>query len=184
MVNRCAAFSVNQMYHGIGFLSLIFLAVVGLGAKESKAMQIEAATAPIHANHSSHSNRSNTSSSIVSPVPLRAVEALRKVQGSISVKSVDGKTVLSFSEDFSVSRPRGYMWYVMLLRPSNPAKAFLGSHHSIPPYSYVVVSELAKDRGAQSYPLPARVDIKDAGSIAIVCYCENSNSLVAYVPIK
>jgi len=76
-------------------------------------MHMEETTAPIQANHSSHSNRSNTSSSIVSPVPLRAVEALRKVQGSISVKSVDGKTVLFFSEDFSVSRPKGYMWYVM-----------------------------------------------------------------------
>ncbi len=140
------------MYRVLSFLSLIFFAVVGLGAKESKAMHMEEATAPIQADLSSHSNRSIPSSSIVSPVPLRAVGALRKVQGSIPVKSVGWKTVMFFGEDFSVSRLKGYMWYVMLLRSSNPVRVFSGSRNSIPPYSCVVVSELAKGRGCSLAP--------------------------------
>jgi len=172
------------MFRVLGFLSLFLFAVAGFGAKGAQAMEMKEGHAPLHSDHSSYSNQSITSSSIVNPVPLRAVETLRNVKGSISVKRVNGKTVLVFSDDFSVSRPKGYMWYVMLLKPTNPAKAFSDSRNSIPPYSYVLVSELAKDKGAQSYLLPAGADLKDAGSIAIVCYCENANALVAYVPIK
>ncbi|MCX5947723.1 MAG: hypothetical protein NTY67_05940 [Cyanobacteria bacterium] len=72
-------------------------------------METKEGHALLHLNHSIDSSQLIAFSSIVNPVPLRVADAVLNVKGSVSVKRVDGKTVLVFSENLSISRLKGCM---------------------------------------------------------------------------
>jgi hypothetical protein len=112
-------------------------------------------------------------------IPLQKAEA--PVTGTITVKHEGSKTTLVFSDDFSTN-PKAPALQVVLLKSATPLKSLTAPHYPLTPGSYTQVSPLKSYKGAQSYTLPAGVDIKASGSILI--WCKVANATMAWAPLN
>jgi hypothetical protein len=112
-------------------------------------------------------------------IPLQAAEA--PVTGTVSVNHEGGKTTLVFSDDFSTN-PKAPALQVVLLKSATPLKTLKAPHYPLTPGSYTQVAPLKSYKGAQSYTLPAGVDIKASGSVLI--WCKVANATMAWAPLK
>jgi len=114
-----------------------------------------------------------------SAIPFQQAEA--PVTGTVTVTHVSGKTVLMFSDDFSTN-PKAPALQVVLLKSATPLKTLMAPHYPLTPGSYTQVAPLKSYKGAQSYTLPAGVDIQASGSILI--WCKVANATMAWAPLK
>lgn len=112
-------------------------------------------------------------------IPLQAAEA--PVTGTITVKKEGGKTTLVFSNDFSTN-PKAPALQVVLLKSATPLKTLTAPHYPLTPGTYTQVAPLKSHKGAQSYTLPAGVDVKASGSVLI--WCKVANATMAWAPLK
>ena len=112
-------------------------------------------------------------------IPLQQGEA--PVTGTVAVKHEGGKTLLVFSDNFSTN-PKAPALQVVLLKSSTPLKTLKAPHYPLTPDSYTQVAPLKSYKGAQSYILPAGVDIKASGSVLI--WCKVANATMAWAPLK
>lgn len=112
-------------------------------------------------------------------IPFQQAEA--PVTGTVTVTHDKGKTVLVFSDDFSTN-PKAPALQVVLLKSATPLKTLMAPHYPLTPGSYTQVAPLKSSKGAQSYNLPAGVDIKASGSILI--WCKVANATMAWAPLK
>ena len=84
------------------------------------------------------------------------------VAGSFSIKKEGGRQVLSLSSDFKTNDQA----------PGFPLK----------PGSYTILASLKSSKGAQSYEIPASIDLKAQGSVLI--WCKQFNATMAWAPLK
>ncbi len=112
-------------------------------------------------------------------IPLQAAEA--PVTGTVSVKHEGGQITLVFSDDFSTN-PKAPALQVVLLKSATPLKTLTAPHYPLTPGAYTQVAPLKSYKGAQSYTLPAGVDIKASGSVLI--WCKVANATMAWAPLK
>jgi hypothetical protein len=112
-------------------------------------------------------------------VPFQKAEA--PVTGSVAISHTGGKTNLVFSKDFSTN-PKAPALQVVLMKSSTPLKTLRAPHYPLTPGSYVQVAPLKSAKGAQTYTLPAGVDIKANGSVLI--WCKVANATMAWAPLN
>jgi hypothetical protein len=99
-------------------------------------------------------------------IALQKAEA--PVTGTVTVKHEGSKVSLVFSEDFTTN-PKAPALQVVLLKSATPLKTLTAPQYPLTPGSYTQVAPLKSYKGAQSYTLPAGVDIKASGSVLIWC---------------
>jgi len=112
-------------------------------------------------------------------IPLQAGEA--PVTGTVTVSHEGGKTTLVFSDDFSTN-PKAPALQVVLLKSATPLKTLNAPHYPLTAGSYTQVAPLKSYKGAQSYTLPAGVDLNASGSVLI--WCKVANATMAWAPLK
>jgi len=112
-------------------------------------------------------------------IPLQKAEA--PVTGTVAIKHDGSKTSLVFSKDFSTN-PKAPALQVVLVKSATPLKTLTPPHYSLSDGAYTQVSPLKSPQGAQSYTLPAGVDIKAYGSVLI--WCKVANATMAWAPLK
>jgi hypothetical protein len=103
------------------------------------------------------------------------------VTGSVTVKQGDGKTLLVFSKDFSTN-PQAPALQVVLMKSATPLKSLKAPHYPLDAGSYTQVAPLKSAKGAQTYTLPAGVDVKAFGSVLI--WCKVANATMAWATLK
>jgi hypothetical protein len=103
------------------------------------------------------------------------------VTGTVTVKHEGSKVSLVFSEDFTTN-PKAPALQVVLLKSATPLKTLTAPQYPLTPGSYTQVAPLKSYKGAQSYTLPAGVDIKASGSVLI--WCKVANATMAWAPLK
>jgi hypothetical protein len=112
-------------------------------------------------------------------ISLQKAEA--PVTGTVTVKHEGSKVSLVFSNDFTTN-PKAPALQVVLLKSATPLKTLTAPHYPLTPGSYTQVAPLKSYKGAQSYTLPAGVDIKASGSVLI--WCKVANATMAWAPLK
>jgi hypothetical protein len=112
-------------------------------------------------------------------IPFQTAEA--PVTGAVTVKHEGGKTTLVFSDDFSTN-PKAPALQVVLLKSATPLQTLAAPHYPLNPGTYTQVAPLKSYKGAQSYTLPAGVDLKAFGSLLI--WCKVANATMAWAPLK
>ncbi len=91
-----------------------------------------------------------------------AAEKRRAAGGAAVVKTAEGAYQVQLSEDFkSASGPD---LYVVLIKADAPKKG-----RDVRKAGYVRLARLEKNRGAQSYAIPAEIDVADYSAIGIWC---------------
>ena len=112
-------------------------------------------------------------------ISLQKAEA--PVTGTVTVKHEGSNVSLVFSNDFTTN-PKAPALQVVLLKSATPLKTLTAPHYPLTPGSYTQVAPLKSYKGAQSYTLPAGVDIKASGSVLI--WCKVANATMAWAPLK
>jgi len=103
------------------------------------------------------------------------------VTGGFTVEQRGGKTNLVFSKDFSTN-PQAPALQVVLLKSATPLKSLKAPHYPLSAGSYTQVAPLKSAKGAQTYTLPAGVDVKAFGSVLI--WCKVANATMAWAPLN
>lgn len=103
------------------------------------------------------------------------------VTGSFTMKQQDGKTMLVFSQDFSTN-PQAPDLQVILMKSATPLKGLKAPSYPLQAGSFTQVAPLKSAKGAQTYTLPAGVDVKTFGSVLI--WCRMANATMAWAPLK
>lgn len=112
-------------------------------------------------------------------IALQKAEA--PVTGTVTVGHEGNKTTLVFSKDFSTN-PKAPALQVVLLKSSTPLKTLKAPSYPLSPGSFTQVAPLKSYNGAQTYTLPAGVDINASGSVLI--WCKEANATMAWAPLK
>ena len=103
------------------------------------------------------------------------------VAGSFSIKKEGGRQVLSLSSDFKTNDQAPDLKVI-----SSPSKTPLASTKApgfpLKPGSYTILASLKSSQGAQSYEIPASIDLKAQGSVLI--WCTQYNATMAWAPLK
>jgi len=111
--------------------------------------------------------------------PFKMAEA--PVAGSFSIKKEGGRQVLSFSSDFKTNEKAPDLKVIF-----SPSKTPLASTKApgfpLKPGSYTILASLKSSQGAQSYEIPASIDLKAQGSVLI--WCKQFNATMAWAPLK
>lgn len=112
-------------------------------------------------------------------VPFQKAEA--PVTGTVAITHTGGKTNLVFSKDFRTN-PKAPALQVVLMKSSTPLKTLRAPNFPLSPGSYVQVAPLKSYKGAQTYTLPAGINIKANGSVLI--WCKEANATMAWAPLN
>ena len=112
-------------------------------------------------------------------IVLQKAEA--PVTGTVAITHAGGKTSLVFSKDFTTN-PKAPALQVVLVKSATPLKTLTPPHYSLSDGDYTQVAPLKSAQGAQTYTLPAGVDIKAYGSVLI--WCKVANATMAWAPLK
>jgi hypothetical protein len=103
------------------------------------------------------------------------------VAGSFSIKKEGGRQVLSLSSDFKTNDQAPDLKVIF-----SPSKTPLASTKApgfpLKPGSYTILASLKSSQGAQSYEIPASIDLKAQGSVLI--WCKQFNATMAWAPLK
>ena len=122
---------------------------------------------------------------LVAAVPHGQVIVLQKVEapvtGTVAITHDGGKTSLVFSKDFSTN-PKAPALQVVLVKSTTPLKTLTPPHYPLSDGGYTQVAPLKSAQGAQTYTLPAGVDIKAYGSVLI--WCKVANATMAWAPLN
>ena len=103
------------------------------------------------------------------------------VAGSFTIKKEGGRQVLSLSSDFKTNDKAPDLKVIF-----SPSKTPLASTKApgfpLKPGSYTILASLKSSQGAQSYEIPASIDLKAQGSVLI--WCKQFNATMAWAPLK
>lgn len=103
------------------------------------------------------------------------------VTGSFRVHQKGDQTHLVFSKDFSTN-PQAPALQVVLMKSATPLAGLKAPSYPLEPGSYTEIAPLKSAKGAQTYTLPAGVDVKAFGSVLI--WCKVANATMAWAPLK
>jgi hypothetical protein len=122
------------------------------------------------------------------PTPAQAAEttthafrqAEKPVRGSVTVRRDGNRTLLVFSDDFRPSESAPDL-KVALSPSSTPLAGSKPPAYPLKPGSYTVLAPLKSASGAQTYVVPASIDLSRQGSVLI--WCEQFNATMAWAPL-
>jgi hypothetical protein len=122
-------------------------------------------------------------------MPSRAAEttthtfrqAEKPVRGSVTVRRDGDRTLLVFSSDFRTSESAPDL-KVAVSPSSTPLAGSKPPAYPLKPGSYTVLAPLKSASGAQTYVVPASIDLSRQGSVLI--WCEQFNATMAWAPLR
>jgi len=103
------------------------------------------------------------------------------VSGGFSISEQGGKTVLTLSGDFKTNAMAPDLW-VAFSPSATPLAMSKAPAFPLKPGSYTLLSKLKSSKGAQSYVIPASIDLKAQKSVLI--WCQKFNATMAWAPLK
>jgi hypothetical protein len=103
------------------------------------------------------------------------------VSGGFSISEQGGKTVLTLSGDFKTNDMAPDLW-VAFSPSATPLAMSKAPAFPLKPGSYTLLSKLKSSKGAQSYVIPASIDLKAQRSVLI--WCQKFNATMAWAPLK
>lgn len=103
------------------------------------------------------------------------------VSGGFSISEQGGKTVLTLSGDFKTNDMAPDLW-VAFSPSATPLAMSKAPAFPLKPGSYTLLSKLKSSKGAQSYVIPASIDLKAQKSVLI--WCQKFNATMAWAPLK
>ena len=96
------------------------------------------------------------------------VSGEHKTQGTVSITSKDGKSILELGQSFKTS-DSGPDLVVILHRSDNVIGSTQGPSYPLKKRDYVILAPLQKYSGVQSYTIPNNINLADYKSVAILC---------------
>jgi len=107
-------------------------------------------------------------------------QAEKPVSGSVSVRREGNRTLLVLSGDFRTSESAPDL--KVAVSPSRtPLAGSKPPAYPLKPGTYTVLAPLKSARGAQTYDVPASIDLSRQGSVLI--WCEQFNATMAWAPL-
>ncbi|MBW4529668.1 MAG: DM13 domain-containing protein [Aphanothece saxicola GSE-SYN-MK-01-06B] len=103
------------------------------------------------------------------------------VSGGFSISEQGGKTVLTLSGDFKTNDMAPDLW-VAFSPSATPLAMSKAPAFPLKPGSYTLLSKLKSSKGAQSYVIPASIDLKAQKSVLI--WCQKFNATMAWSPLN
>lgn len=103
------------------------------------------------------------------------------VSGGFTIMQQGGKTVLTLSGDFKTNDMAPDLW-VAFSPSATPLAMSKPPAFALKPGSYTLLSKLKSSKGAQSYVIPASLDLKAQKSVLI--WCQKFNATMAWAPLK
>lgn len=103
------------------------------------------------------------------------------VSGGFMITQQGGKTVLTLSGDFKTNDMAPDLW-VAFSPSATPLAMSKPPAFALKPGSYTLLSKLKSSKGAQSYVIPASLDLKAQKSVLI--WCQKFNATMAWAPLK
>ena len=104
----------------------------------------------------------------------------KPVRGSVTVRRDGNRTLLVFSGDFRTSESAPDL-KVAVSPSSTPLAGSKPPAYPLKAGTYMVLSPLKSASGAQTYVVPASVDLSRQGSVLI--WCEQFNATMAWAPL-
>ena len=122
----------------------------------------------------------NLQSQAAAATPQAFRQAEKPVSGSVSVRREGNRTLLVFSGDFRTSESAPDL--KVAVSPSRtPLAGSKPPAYPLKPGTYTVLAPLKSARGAQTYDVPASIDLSRQGSVLI--WCEQFNATMAWAPL-
>jgi hypothetical protein len=113
-------------------------------------------------------------------MPQAFRQAEKPVSGSVGVRREGNRTLLVFSGDFRTSESAPDL--KVAVSPSRtPLAGSKPPAYPLKPGTYTVLAPLKSARGAQTYEVPASIDLSRQGSVLI--WCEQFNATMAWAPL-
>jgi hypothetical protein len=103
------------------------------------------------------------------------------VTGGFTISEEGGKRVLTLSGDFKTNDMAPDLW-VAFSPSATPLAMSKAPAFPLKPGSYTLLSKLKSSKGAQSYVIPASIDLKAQKSVLI--WCQKFNATMAWAPLK
>lgn len=103
------------------------------------------------------------------------------VSGSFQIKKEAGKQVLVLSSDFKTNDMAPDL-KVIFSPSAKPLASTKAPGYPLKPGSYTILASLKSASGAQSYVIPASIDLSKQGSVLI--WCKKFNATMAWAPLK
>jgi hypothetical protein len=122
----------------------------------------------------------NLQSQAAAATPQAFRQAEKPVSGSVSVRREGNRTLLVLSGDFRTSESAPDL--KVAVSPSRtPLAGSKPPAYPLKPGTYTVLAPLKSARGAQTYDVPASIDLSRQGSVLI--WCEQFNATMAWAPL-
>lgn len=116
------------------------------------------------------------------PVAIQSFRmAEAPVSGSFTIVQKAGKQLLVLSSDFKTKETAPDL-KVAFSPSATPLASSMAPSYPLKPGSYTVLAPLKSASGAQSYVIPASIDLSQQGSVLI--WCEAFNATMAWAPLK
>ncbi len=113
------------------------------------------------------------------PRSFRRAEA--PVSGSVLIRQQSGKRLLVLSSDFRTKDTAPDL-KVVFSPSTTPLASSKAPAYPLRPGTYTVLAPLKSADGAQSYVIPASIDLAKQGSVLI--WCQQFNATMAWAPLR
>ncbi|MCT0231759.1 DM13 domain-containing protein [Synechococcus sp. CS-1324] len=122
---------------------------------------------------------------MMAPAGATAKHSFRKaeapVSGSFMVKKEGGKQLLVLSSDFKTNDMAPDL-KVIFSPSATPLASTKAPGYPLKAGTYTILASLKSAAGAQSYVIPASIDLGKQGSVLI--WCKKFNATMAWAPLK
>ena len=122
---------------------------------------------------------------MMAPAGAMAKQSFRKaeapVSGSFMIKKEGGKQLLVLSSDFKTNDMAPDL-KVIFSPSATPLASTKAPGYPLKAGSYTILASLKSASGAQSYVIPASIDLSKQGSVLI--WCKKFNATMAWAPLK
>jgi Electron transfer DM13 len=149
-------------------LSAASLIVVSCVGQVSKNQGVVNASVPISSTPAKSLTKSVISQNTAAMKLGTFVSGEHKTQGTVSITTKDGKSILELGQSFKTSNS-GPDLVVILHRSDNVIGSTQGPSYPLNKRDYVILAPLQKYSGVQSYTIPNNINLADYKSVAILC---------------
>ncbi|WP_255092790.1 DM13 domain-containing protein [Synechococcus sp. J7-Johnson] len=134
---------------------------------------------PVHAQSMMKEDKMMAPAGAMVKHSFRKAEA--PVSGSFMVKKEGGKQMLVLSSDFKTNDMAPDL-KVIFSPSATPLVSTKAPGYPLKAGSYTILASLKSASGAQSYVIPASIDLSKQGSVLI--WCKKFNATMAWAPLK
>lgn len=140
---------------------------------------IGGSSGPVHAQSMMKEDKMMAPASAMAKHSFRKAEA--PVSGSFLVKKEGGKQRLVLSSDFKTNDMAPDL-KVIFSPSATPLASTKAPGYPLKAGTYTILAPLKSSSGAQSYVIPASIDLSKQGSVLI--WCKKFNATMAWAPLK